>query len=80
MVHSGLIPKHDNTFLQDKDFMIHVVNNLPKDYNVILNGLENCLMATGDDELTINVICKKLNHWYEKIKNKKEEKVENEKL
>ena len=48
-------PKH-------KDFMIHVLNNLPKEYDVILNGLENRLMATGDDALTIDSISKKLNH------------------
>ena len=44
--------------ITDKDFMIHVLNNLPKVYNVILNGLENCLIATGDDMLTIDVIHK----------------------
>ena len=63
----------------DKDFRIHVLNNLPKDYNVILNGLENHLMVMGDDMLTINMICEKLNYQYKKIKNKKEQKVEKEK-
>ena len=29
--------------------MIHVLNNLPKDYVVILDGLENHLMVIGDD-------------------------------
>ena len=56
--------------------MIHVLINLPKEYDVILNGLENQLMATADDALTIDLICKKLNHRYEKIKSKKEEKTE----
>ena len=60
--------------------MIHVLNNLPKEYDVILNGLENCLMATGDDALTIDLICKKLNCKYKKIKSKKEEKTEKEKV
>ena len=49
--------------IMDKDFMIHALNKLPKEYNVILNGLEHCLMAIGHDVLTINVIHKKLNHW-----------------
>ena len=31
----------------DKDIMIHVLNNMPKDYDVILNGFENHLTATG---------------------------------
>ena len=58
--------------------MIHDLNNLPKEYDVILNGLENRLMATEDDALMIDV-SKKLNRWYQKYKNKKEAKVEKEK-
>ena len=58
--------------------MIHISNNMPKDYDVILNGLEYHIMATGDDVLTIDGICKKLNHRYEQIKSKKEEKTEKE--
>ena len=49
--------------VNDKNFMIHVLNNLPRDYDVILNGLENCLMVTGDDVLTIDMIHENLNHW-----------------
>ena len=58
--------------------MIHVLNNLPKEYDVILNGLENCIPATGDDALTIDLIFRKLNQRYEKIESKKEEKTEKE--
>ena len=47
--------------------MIHVLDNLPKEYNEILHGLENHLMATGDDALMIDLTCKKTNHPYEKI-------------
>ena len=36
-------------------------------------------MATGDNNLTIDSIHEKLNHSYEKNKNKKEEKIEKEK-
>ena len=54
----------DNT--SGEDFMIYVLNNFPEDYNVILDGIENCLMATRDDGLAIDVIWKKLNHWYKK--------------
>ena len=57
--------------VSDKNFMIHVLNNFPKEYNVILNGLENCLAATGDDAFMIDSICKKMNHRYKKIKSKK---------
>ena len=62
--------------VSDEDFMIQVLNNLPKEYDVILDGLENHLVATRDDALTINSIHKKSNHRYKKIKNKKEEKIE----
>ena len=54
--------------------MIHVLNNLPHEYEVIFNGLENCLTASGDDALMMDVICKKLNHWYEKLKTKMKKK------
>ena len=40
-------------YIPDEDFVIHVFNNFPEDYNVILNGPENHLMATGDNVLTI---------------------------
>ena len=65
--------------VSDEDFMIHVLNNLSKEHDVILDGLESCLMATGENALTIDSICKKLNHRYKKFKCKKEEKNEKEK-
>ena len=54
--------------------MIHVLNDLPKEYDVVLDGQENCLTANGNDALTIEVICKKLNYKYEKIKTKMKRK------
>ena len=33
----------------DKDFMIHVLNNMPEEYYVMLDGLENCLMTSQDN-------------------------------
>ena len=62
-----------------EDFMIHVLNNLPKEYDVVLDGLENHCMVIGNDALTIAVICKNFNHQHEKIKNKNEETREKEK-
>ena len=55
--------------------MIHVLNNFPKHYDVILDGLENHLMVTGVNALTIDVILKQLNYHYKKIKDKKKEKL-----
>ena len=65
--------------VSDEDFMIHILYNLPQEYNVILDGLENHLTATGENALTIDSICKKLNYRYEKIKSKKEEKMKKKK-
>ena len=65
--------------VSDEDFMICILNNLSKEDDVILDGLENHLMATGDDALTIDSIRKKMNHRYNKIKCKKEEEIEKEK-
>ena len=71
---------HMNEFGQkgnvsDEDFLIHILNNLPEEYDVVLNGLENRLIVTGDDALTIDLIRKKLNHRYKKIKSKKKKKL-----
>ena len=55
--------------VSDEDFMIHVLNNLSDEYDVILDGLKNCLTLIGDDALTIDLIHEKLNHGYKKIKN-----------
>ena len=54
---------HMNEFGQkrnvsDEDFMIHILNNLPKEDDVILDGLENHLTTPGDDALTINLFAK----------------------
>ena len=54
--------------------MIHVLNNLPKEYDVIFDVLKNCLIATGHDALTIDSIREKLNHRYKKINVKKKKK------
>ena len=54
--------------VSDEDLMIHILNNLPKEDNVILDELENYLMATGENALTIDSIHEKLNHRCEKIK------------
>ena len=64
--------------ISDEDDMIHILNNLPEEYDVILDGLENGLTVIGENALTIDTIRKKLNHRYEKVK-KKVEKHEKEK-
>ena len=62
--------------ITDEDFVIQVLMNFPEDYDVILNGLEYHLTATRDHECLPISFAKKMNHWYEKTKSKKEEKSE----
>ena len=62
-----------------KGSVTHILNNLPNEYDVILDKLENHSMAIGDNVLTIEVIREISNHRHEKIKNKNEEKREKEK-
>ena len=68
-----------NGSITDEDFMIHVLNNLPKENDEVLDGLENCLMASGYNVLPIDIIWEKLNHWYEKTKGRNEEKKQKKK-
>ena len=68
-----------NCNVSDKYFVIHILNTLPEEYGIILNGLENHFIVTGDNALTTDLKHEKLNHRYEKMKSKKEEKTENEK-
>ena len=46
--------------ITDDDFMIHILNNFPEEYDVILNGMESYLTSTDPDALTIEMICEKL--------------------
>ena len=40
----------------DEDVMIHVLHNFPKEYVIMLDGLEKCLTLSSDDALKIEVI------------------------
>ena len=51
-----------------ENFMIHVLNDQPKEYDNILDGLENCLSSCGNDALSIKVIRARLNHRYKHYK------------
>ena len=45
--------------ITDEDFMIHVLNNLPEEHDVILDGLKNHLTSSDDGALMMKVIYKK---------------------
>ena len=48
--------------MSDEDIMIHVLNNLPEVYDVILDGLVNHLTPSDDNASMIEVIREKLSH------------------
>ena len=50
-----------------KDFIIHVLNNLTEEYDVVLDGLVNHSTSFGPVVLTIEVIYDKLTQWYNEI-------------
>ncbi len=39
--------------MSDMGFMIHVLNSLPEEYDVVLDSLENRLVSTGEERLTL---------------------------
>ena len=54
------------SIIADEDFINLILSNLLKEHDVILDRLENCLTVSGDDVLTIDVICKKIKPTEEK--------------
>ena len=65
--------------ISDEDFMIHILNNLPEEYDVILDRLKNHLTVTRENALTIDLIHEKLHHRYQKIKVKKNKRTKKKK-
>ena len=57
--------------ISEKDFILNIVNNLPKQYNSILDSLENQLGETGNNALTFEIIQEKLGNRF--ACNKKQE-------
>ncbi len=64
--------------MSDMEFMIHVLNNLPEEYDVVLYSLETRLVSTGEDRLTLESLREKLNSRFERIISKEREKDCNE--
>ena len=58
-----------STKMSDEDFMIHVLNNLTEDYDVVLDGMESRLMLKENDpnKLTIEDVRDKLSGRYDRI-------------
>ena len=65
--------------MSDMEFMIHVLNNVSEEYDVVLDSLESCLVSTGEDKLTIEAFREKLNSRFEWISSKERERDHHEK-
>ncbi len=65
--------------MSDMEFMIHVLNNLPEEYVVVLDSLETRLVLTGEDKLTLESLREKLDSRFERIMSKERETDCNEK-
>ena len=46
--------------ISDDDLIIHILNNLPTEYNTIVEKLEDAISSTGDDKLTLERVRDKL--------------------
>ena len=67
-IHMGKLDQKGS--ITDKDFMIHILNNFPKEYDAIFDWLENHLTVSGDSVLTIETIVKNFTTSTKKIKTK----------
>ena len=67
---------HIATTMSDLDFLIHVLNNLPEEYDVVLDGMESRLMLKDTDPklLTIEDMRSRLNNRFERVKERFHEK------
>lgn len=70
------LPCSSTSKMSDLDFHIHILNNLPELYDVVVDGMESKLMLTDGDEnkLTLESVREKLNGRYERIQGKVQEK------
>ena len=69
-----------STQMSDQDFMIHVLNNLPEEYDVVLDGMESRLLLADSDpnKLTIEDVRAKVNNRFERIEEREGKKGEND--
>ena len=65
--------------MTDKNFLVHVLNELPEEYDTVLDGLHSRLLKTGPEEITIKYTQDKLRDSFEVIKGRSSKKTEKEK-
>ena len=60
--------------MSDMEFIIHMLNNLPEEYNVVLDRLDSHLVSINEDKLTLEALWEELNSRFEQISSKEREK------
>ena len=62
--------------ISERELMVKILNNLPSEYDVVLDGLETRLNnASGTDGLTLEDVREKLSTRYDRIKANKEDEL-----
>ncbi len=64
--------------MTDMEFMIHVLNNPPEEYDVVLDSLETRLVSTGEDKFSLESLSEMLSSRFERIISKERQKDCNE--
>ena len=66
--------------ISERELMVKILNNLPSEYDVVLDGLETRLNnASGTDGLTLEDVREKLSTRYERIKANEEDELNSSK-
>ena len=54
--------------MTDRDFLVHIWNNIPEEYDIVIDGLYGRLLKTGPGELTIEDTQDRLRNHFDVIK------------
>ena len=65
--------------MADRDILVHALNNLPEEYDTLLDGLQSRLLKSGTEELTIEGTQDNLRDCFEVINGRFSKKAEKEK-
>ena len=62
--------------MNDREFLVHVLNILPKEYDMVFDGLQHWLLMSDSDELTIEDTKDKLRYCFLVTKGRSSKKTE----
>ena len=58
--------------MSDDDFMLHIMDNLHKEYEAVLTDIEHRLMTESSEKCTTELMHQKLNACFKRLQSKKE--------